>query len=581
MRQSQQLIPTLKENPADADVASHRLMLRAGIIRQVASGLYSWLPLGLRVIRKLETIIREELTASGAQEVLMPVVQPAELWQETGRWSKMGPEMLRMKDRHDRDFCLGPTHEEVITDLFRRDIHSYRQLPCNFYQIQTKFRDEIRPRFGVMRAREFTMKDGYSFHADQACFDATYQEMYDCYERILRRMALDFRAVEADTGNIGGANSHEFHVLADSGEDLIAYATRGDYAANLEKAAAAPPADRPEPAETLEKVATPNQTSIEDVAAYLKVPETRCLKTLIVQGAPEAEAQDGQRTHEDTRPQLVALVLRGDHELNEIKAQKLAGVANPLRFADEDDIQAATGCMPGSIGPVGLEIPTYVDRDAAAVADFVCGANEEGIHYRGANWVRDQPLAEADVVDLRNVVPGDAAPDGSGELQFLRGIEVGHIFQLGTVYSEPMQAKVLDQNGRSVTPIMGCYGMGVTRLVAAIIEQNHDEVGIIWPEPVAPYLVHVVALNYGKSDAVREAADRLYDVLKERNLEVLLDDRDERPGVKFADADLIGIPHRITIGDRGLKEGRLEYLIRGAAQAEKLPLDEIVSRLAG
>ena len=581
MRQSQRLIPTLKESPADADVASHRLMLRAGLIRQVASGLYSWLPLGLRVIRKLETIIREELEASGAQEVLMPIVQPAELWQETGRWSKMGPEMLRMKDRHDRDFCLGPTHEEVITDIFRREIHSYRQLPCNFYQIQTKFRDEIRPRFGVMRAREFTMKDGYSFHADQACFDATYQEMYDCYGRILQRMALNFRAVEADTGNIGGANSHEFHVLAESGEDLIAYAPSGDYAANLEKAAAASPAERRLAREALDKVATPNQTSIEDVAAYLKVPESRCLKTLIVQGASELEARDDQPVQEEASPRLVAMVLRGDHELNLIKAQKLPGVANPLRLADDGDIQAATGCKPGSIGPLGLQIPTYVDRDAAAVADFVCGANEEGVHYRGANWVRDQPLTEAAIVDIRNVVSGDAAPDGSGDLQFLRGIEVGHIFQLGTVYSEPMQAKVLDENGRSVTPIMGCYGMGVTRLVAAIIEQNHDEVGIIWPEPVAPYLVHIVALNYGKSDAVRQAADRLYDVLRERNLEVLLDDRDERPGVKFADADLIGIPHRITIGDRGLKEDKIEYLTRMSDKTETLPLDEVVNRLVG
>ncbi len=575
MRQSQQLIPTLKENPADADVASHRLMLRAGIIRQVASGLYTWLPLGLRVVRKLETIIREELAASGAQEVLMPVVQPAELWEETGRWRKMGSEMLRMKDRHDRDFCLGPTHEEVITDLFRREVHSYRQLPCNFYQIQTKFRDEIRPRFGVMRAREFTMKDGYSFHLDQACFDATYREMYDCYGRILRRMALNFRAVEADTGNIGGANSHEFHVLAESGEDVIAYATDGDYAANLEKAAAAPPADRPAPRETLEKVPTPGQTSIDDVANHLRIPASRCLKTLIVVGASQNEAS-ADRTAE---PQLVALVLRGDHELNEIKAQKLTGVASPLRFADDEQIRAAIGTLPGSIGPIDLRIPAYVDREAAASADFVCGANEEGFHFRGANWIRDLPLTEERVVDIRNVVAGDKAPDDAGELQFLRGIEVGHIFQLGTAYSEPMHATILDQSGRSVTPIMGCYGMGVTRLVAAIIEQNHDEVGIIWPVPVAPYLVHIVALNYGKSEAVRKAADQLYEALRDRNLEVLLDDRDERPGVKFADADLIGIPHRVTVGERGLKDGKVEYRLRSNAESELVPLVDIMDRL--
>jgi prolyl-tRNA synthetase len=577
MRQSQLLLPTLKENPADADVVSHRLMLRAGIIRQVAAGLYTWLPVGLRVIRKLETIIREELNASGAQEVLMPVVQPAELWEETGRWSKMGPEMLRMKDRHDRDFCLGPTHEEVITDLFRREVHSYRQLPCNFYQIQTKFRDEIRPRFGVMRAREFTMKDGYSFHTDQTSFDATYQEMYDCYGRILRRMDLNFRAVEADTGNIGGANSHEFHVLAESGEDVIAYSTGSDYAANLEKAVAAAPPPRREAAEELAKVATPGQTSIEGVAGFLGVPSSRCLKTLIVRGeTPEQVSQDPAAP-----PALVALVLRGDHELNEVKAQKLAGVSSPLRFADDDEIEAALGCRPGSIGPIGLNLPVYVDRDAAAAADFVCGANEEGHHLRGANWLRDGPLAEDRIVDVRNVVPGDPAPDGQGELRFLRGIEVGHIFQLGSVYSAPMEAAVLDQNGRKITPIMGCYGMGVTRLVAAIIEQNHDEVGIIWPQPVAPFTVHIVALNYGKSEAVRNAADDLYAQLRQEGIDVLLDDRDERPGVKFADADLIGIPLRVTIGDRGLKEGVVEFRRRREPDSENVPLDAILERVRG
>jgi prolyl-tRNA synthetase len=563
MRQSQQLMPTIKENPADAEVASHRLMLRAGLIRQVASGLYTWLPLGLRVIRKVEAIVREELTASGAQEVLMPVVQPAELWEETGRWSKMGPEMLRLKDRHHRDFCLGPTHEEVITDLFRREVHSYRQLPCNFFQIQTKFRDEIRPRFGVMRAREFTMKDGYSFHADQTSFDETYREMYDCYGRILRRMALNYRAVEADTGNIGGANSHEFHVLADSGEDVIAYATAGDYAANLEKAASAPPPPRPEPADDMNKVPTPGVTTIEEVAGHLGVTPDRCLKTLVVHG------DDG----------LIALVVRGDDALNEIKAEKLPGVASPLRFASDDDIAAATGCRPGSLGPVGLSLPVFVDRAAMAIADFVCGANDDGHHYTGGNWDRDVTVADDHVVDVRTVKPGDPAPDGQGELAFLRGIEVGHIFQLGSVYSAPMEATVLNAEGEQVAPIMGCYGIGITRMVAAIIEQNHDEVGIHWPEPVAPYRVHLLALNYHKSEAVRAAADALYQRLTDQGLEVLLDDRDERPGVKFADADLIGIPHRVTIGERGLKDGNLEYRHRATGETAAEPEEAIVARL--
>ncbi|MDZ7670146.1 MAG: proline--tRNA ligase [Gammaproteobacteria bacterium] len=564
MRQSQQLIPTLKETPADADVISHRLMLRAGLIRQVASGLYTWLPLGLRVIRRVESIVREELTASGAQELLMPVVQPSELWQETGRWTKMGPEMLRMRDRHERDFCLGPTHEEVITDLFRREVHSYRQLPCNFFQIQTKFRDEIRPRFGVMRAREFTMKDAYSFHIDQASFDATYREMYDCYGRILRRMELDYRAVEADPGNIGGSNSHEFHVLADSGEDVIAYATGGDYAANLEKARSAPPAPRAEPAETLRTVPTPDVTTIADVAALLELPAQRCLKTLVVRG------DDG----------LIALVVRGDDELNPTKAEKLAGVATPLSMATDAEIETAVGCKPGSLGPVGLPFPVYVDHAAAAVADFACGANQEGFHHVGANWQRDAELDDDRLADLRTVKPGDPAPDGQGELEFLRGIEVGHIFELGRIYSEPMAATVLDGDGNSVAPIMGCYGIGITRLVAAIIEQNHDEVGIQWPEPVAPFHVHVLALNYHKSEAVREAAERLYKQLTELKLSVLMDDRDERPGVKFADADLIGIPHRITVGDRGVKEGVLEYKCRRSGETSTEAADAIVARLS-
>ncbi|MCP5178401.1 MAG: proline--tRNA ligase [Pseudomonadales bacterium] len=543
MRQSQLLIPTLREDPADADVISHRLMLRAGLIRQLASGLYTWLPLGLRVLRRIERIIREELDRSGAQEVLMPVVQPAELWQETGRWQKMGPEMLRMQDRHLRDFCMGPTHEEVITDLFRREVRSYRQLPVNFYQIQTKFRDEVRPRFGVMRAREFTMKDGYSFHLDQASFDATYREMHACYSRILTRMDLDFRAVDADTGNIGGDNSHEFHVLAGAGEDTIVYATDGPYAANLEKAVAAPPPSRGNATQALAKVATPGMHTIEAVSQFLGVDAAQTVKTLIVQG------EEG----------LIALVLRGDDELNEVKAGKMPGIAQPLRLADEDKIRATIGCSVGSIGPVNLPVTTFVDREAAALADFVCGANQDGYHLTGVNWGRDVTLADDNVRDLRSVREGDAAPGGQGELRFLKGIEVGHIFQLDTVYSQPMNASVLDADGRSVIAMMGCYGMGVTRLVAAIIEQNHDDMGIRWPAPVAPFDVHIVALNYNKSEAVRSAADRLHDTLTTQGLEVLLDDRDERPGVKFADADLIGIPHRFVIGDRALKDGVVEY----------------------
>jgi prolyl-tRNA synthetase len=563
MRQSQFLIPTLKENPADADVVSHKLMLRAGMIRQVASGIYTWLPLGLRVIRKIEQIIREELYASGAQEVLMPVVQPAELWQETGRWDKMGPEMLRLRDRHERDFCLGPTHEEIITDLFRREIQSYRQLPCNFYQIQTKFRDEIRPRFGVMRAREFTMKDGYSFDLDQAAFDITYQRMYDCYARILTRMELDFRAVEADTGNIGGANSHEFHVLAESGEDTIAYATEGDYAANLERAVGCKPDPRPAAGEAMTKVATPGQTTITQVADLLSVPPQRCVKTMIVRG-------------EDS---LIAIVLRGDHQLNEIKVEKFPGVVAPVEFATDAEILSATGCKPGSLGPVGLELPCFVDASACAIADFVCGANEEDFHFINANWERDVEIKEEHVVDARNVEAGEKAPDNQGQLQFLKGIEVGHIFQLGRVYSEPMAATVLDRNGKDLIPIMGCYGMGVTRLVAAVIEQNHDEVGIIWPIPVAPFNVHIVALNYGKSESVREAADELYQSFIDKNMDVLLDDRDDRPGVKFADSDLIGIPHRITVGERSLKEGNVEYRYRSETDSAAIALGDVLQQI--
>ena len=570
MRQSALLLPTLKEDPADADVISHRLMLRAGLIRQLASGLYTWLPLGLRVLRKVERIIREEMDRSGGQEVSMPVVQPAELWMETGRWQKMGEEMLRMQDRHDRDFCLGPTHEEVITDLFRREVHSYKQLPVNFYQIQTKFRDERRPRFGVMRAREFTMKDAYSFHLDQASFDVTYDEMYRCYERILTRMELKFRAVQADTGNIGGDTSHEFHVLANSGEDTIAYSDTGTYAANLEKAAAQRP-DRASPGtQTMSRVDTPNSKTIEAVASLLGLPVEQNLKTLIVEADPEDT---------DNPNGLVAIILRGDHELNEIKAAKLPGVRSPLAFAQEEAITRAMGASVGSLGPVNCAIPMFVDPSAAAVADFVCGANEDGVHLQGVNWQRDVVLNEQQIVDVRNVVEGDMAPDGQGKIQFLRGIEVGHIFQLGDSYSASMQATVLDHDGNSVTPTMGCYGMGVTRLVAAVIEQNHDDNGIIWPTPLAPFQLHIIALNGHKSDAVKEASEALYAQAVAAGVETLLDDRAERPGVKFAEADLVGIPHRVVIGDRGIKNGAVEYRLRSDAEATEIPLEDVLSKI--
>ena len=570
MRQTALLLPTLKEDPADADVISHRLMLRAGLIRQLASGLYTWLPLGLRVLRKVERIIREEMDRSGGQEVSMPVVQPAELWMETGRWQKMGDEMLRMQDRHDRDFCLGPTHEEVITDLFRREVHSYKQLPVNFYQIQTKFRDERRPRFGVMRAREFTMKDAYSFHLDQASFDVTYDEMYRCYERILTRMELKFRAVQADTGNIGGDTSHEFHVLANSGEDTIAYSDTGTYAANLEKAAAQRP-DRASPGtQTMSRVDTPNSKTIEAVASLLGLPVEQNLKTLIVEADPEDT---------DNPSGLVAIILRGDHELNEIKAAKLPGVRSPLAFAQEEAITRAMGASVGSLGPVNCAIPMFVDPSAAAVADFVCGANEDGVHLQGVNWQRDVVLNEQQIVDVRNVVEGDMAPDGQGKIQFLRGIEVGHIFQLGDSYSASMQATVLDQDGNTVTPTMGCYGMGVTRLVAAVIEQNHDDNGITWPTPLAPFQLHIIALNGHKSDAVKEASEALYAQAVAAGVETLLDDRAERPGVKFAEADLVGIPHRVVIGDRGLKNGAVEYRLRSDAEATEIPLQDVLSKI--
>jgi prolyl-tRNA synthetase len=564
MRSTQILIPTLKEIPADADTPSHRFMLRAGLIRRLAAGIYTWLPLGLRVLRKVEAIVRDELDRSGAQEVLMPFVQPAELWQESNRWDQMGPEMLRLKDRHQRDFCLGPTHEEVITDIVRREVQSYKQLPCNLYQINLKFRDEIRPRFGVMRAREFLMKDGYSFHIDEASFEATYAEMFACYGRILTRMQLDFRAVLADTGNIGGSTSHEFQVLATTGEDRIAFSDASDYAANVEKAEALTPADNAaKPSATLEKIATPGQHTIEQVTAFFNVTPADTLKTLIVAGTGG----------------LVALVVRGDHELNEIKAQRLPGVAAPLTFATEPMIRSALACGVGSLGPIGLSLPMYVDRSARAANDFICGANTDGFHYRGVNWDRDVTVANERVVDLRNVVEGDPSPDGKGRLSITRGIEVGHIFQLGRKYSESLGANVLDQDGATKTLIMGCYGMGITRLVGAIIEQCHDENGIIWPQPVAPFAVHIVALNYTKSETVRATADRLHQEFVTIGVETLLDDRDERPGVKFADADLIGIPHRIVIGERNLKAGQVEYRTRRSADTLTVTVDTVTAHV--
>ena len=565
MRVSKFYLSTLKEAPAEADVTSIKLMLRAGLIRKLGTGLYTWMPLGLLTLRKVETIIREEMNRAGALEVSMPVVQPAELWQETGRWDKMGPNMLRLKDRHDRDFVVGPTHEEVITDIVRREIRSYRQLPVNFYQIQTKFRDEIRPRFGVMRAREFIMKDAYSFHADQASLAEGYRKMYDAYSAIFTRLGLRYRAVHADTGAIGGSASQEFHVLADSGEDAIVFSDADDYAANLELAAAAPP-DEPRPAarEAMREVATPNARTIADLAKFMDMPAARLLKTLVVEGA------DGG---------LVALFLRGDHELNALKAQKLPAVAKPLRMADAARIAEVFGSEPGFLGPVAIRIPVIVDHSAARLADFVCGANKADAHLAGVNWGRDLP--EPEVADLRNVVDGDPSPTGPGKLSVARGIEVGHIFQLGQKYSEAMRATVQDEQGRDLVMYMGCYGIGVTRIVAASIEQNHDQRGIIWPAQLTPFDVVLVGLNWEKSAAVRERALALYDELGEAGMDVLLDDRDARPGVKFADAELFGIPHRVVVSERGLASGRLEYRHRRSEASEEFPGESAVEFLRG
>ena len=558
MRASETLIPTLKETPAEAEIPSHVLLLRAGCIRQLASGLYTWLPLGLRVLRKVEAIIREELERRGAREVQMPVVQPAELWRESGRWDVMGPELLRMQDRHERDYAMSPTHEEVVTDLVRRVVDSYQQVPLNVYQIQTKFRDEIRPRFGLLRAREFLMKDGYSFHLTDASFEETYRDMHDAYAAILERIGLEYRAVEADAGNI---ESHEFQVLADSGEDLIAYCPAGGYAANIEKARALPPERDTTAPEPLARVATPGRRTIAEVSEFLGVAPARCVKTLIVRGAQEP---------------LVALVLRGDHELNEIKAGRLEAVASPVTFAADTEIKTAMGCSVGSIGPAGLALPVYADESAAAMANFVCGANEDDVHLTGVNWDRD---ASAQVCDLRNVVAGDPSPDGQGALEFTRGIEVGHIFKLGTKYSDAMQLALQDGSGGEVPLIMGCYGMGVSRLVAAIVEQCHDASGIVWPMSVAPFDLHVVALDYGRSEEVRKVADALHDAGLAAGLEVLLDDRDERPGVKFADADLIGIPCRVTVGARGLRDGVVELRRREDADNARVTVADALQRI--
>lgn len=562
MRSSQLFITTLKEAPNEAELVSHKLMLRAGLIRRLGSGLYTWMPLGLRVLRKVEGIVREEMDRTGANELLMPAVQPAELWQETGRWALFGPQMLKIKDRHEREFCFGPTHEEVITDLVRREVKSYRQLPLNLYQIQTKFRDEIRPRFGVMRAREFLMKDAYSFHSSRTCLEQTYAVMHATYTRIFERLGLKFRAVAADTGAIGGSGSHEFHVLADSGEDAIAWCPQSDYAANVELAEAmAPAAPRAAASAPVTKVATPKMHSIDEVAAGLSVPASTIVKTLLM--VDEAGA-------------AVALLVRGDHSLNEVKVGKLAGLNGALRFANEAEVRSAAGCGAGSIGPVGLKARVVADRAVAAMADWVCGANEDGFHLTGVNWGRDLP--EPEVADIRNAEAGDPSPDGKGTLEIARGIEVGHIFQLGNKYSSAMGATYLDESGQSQVMEMGCYGIGVSRIVAAAIEQNHDDRGIIFPAAMAPFQVVVVALGLAKSAAVKETAERLYAELQAAGIDVLFEDRDERPGVMFADMELMGIPHRITVGDRALANGEVEYKCRRSGEGGNWPVAEAWSR---
>ena len=567
MRASQYLLATVKETPSDAETASHQLMIRAGLIRKLATGLYTWLPLGLRVLRKVTEVVREEMDKAGAMEVSMPVVQPAELWLETGRWQTMGPELLRFKDRHERDFCLGPTHEEVITDLVRNEINSYRQLPANLYQIQTKFRDERRPRFGVMRAREFTMKDAYSFHMNQESLDQTYQVMHATYSAIFSRLGLDFRPVAADSGNIGGNTSHEFHVLADSGEDEIVFSSDGNYAANMEMATGTLP---PLPQETSRRakheVATGDAHSIEDLCTHLSINATACVKTLVVKGCDAEGEKSGE---------LIALYLRGDQTLNETKTAKLARVFSPLEFADDEVIEATLGCKPGAIGPSGKFACSYADPSVLGLVNFVCGANKEDTHFIDANW--DDETRYDEVADIRCVQEGDISPDGKGTLAVKRGIEVGHIFQLGDKYSAALKATALDENGKSVVMSMGCYGIGVTRVVAACIEQNHDEHGIIWPENIAPYSLVIVQVDAHKSELVRTVSEEIYQLAQGLGIEVLLDDRDKKtsPGVKFADSELIGIPHRLVISPRSLADGVVEYKRRGEADKQLLASETV------
>lgn len=568
MRASNYLFSTLRDAPSDAVVASHQLMIRAGMIRQVSKGLYTWLPTGVKVFRKIENIVREEMQKAGSLEVIMPGVQPAELWQETGRWQKYGPELLRMKDRHDRDYCLGPTHEEVITDIARNELTSYKQLPLNVFQIQTKFRDEVRPRFGVMRSREFVMKDAYTFHATQECLQSTYDIMHQAYCNVFDRIGLDYRPVRADTGSIGGAYSHEFHVLADSGEDDIAFSDTSDFAANVELAEAVSLKSTPDAAtQEIEEVYTPNCKTIAAVAEFLKLPVEKTVKTMLIKGVDE----EGEST-------IIALVLRGDHTINEIKVEKLKGAVVPFEFASEADIVAKIGCQPGSIGPRGLKeagVKVVVDRSAAVISDFCAGANKDDYHFTGLNWGRD--CDDFEVADIRNVVEGDPSPDGQGSIVIKRGIEVGHIFQLGQTYSEAMKATVLDENGKAQVMHMGCYGIGVSRIVAAAIEQNFDEKGIKWPLAIAPFEVAIVGMNYEKSESVKEACDELYNSLLAQGIDVILDDRKERPGVKFADCELLGIPHRIVVGDRGLKEGTLEYKSRETGDGEDVAVADALT----
>ncbi|MGL9720812.1 proline--tRNA ligase [Symbiopectobacterium sp.] len=567
MRTSQYLLSTLKETPADAEVISHQLMLRAGMIRKLASGLYTWLPTGYRVLKKVENIVREEMNNAGAIEISMPVVQPADLWQESGRWEQYGPELLRFVDRGDRPFVLGPTHEEVITDLVRNELSSYKQLPLNLFQIQTKFRDEVRPRFGVMRSREFIMKDAYSFHTSQESLQVTYDAMYDAYSRAFSRMGLNFRAVQADTGSIGGSASHEFQVLAQSGEDDIVFSTDSEYAANIEFAeAVAPTLGRAEAKEEMRLVDTPNAKTIAELVEQFNLPIEKTVKTLLVKATQES----GHK--------LIALLVRGDHELNEVKAEKLELVASPLTFATEAEIRDIVGAGPGSLGPVNMPIPVIIDRTVAAMSDFGAGANQDGKHFFGINWERDVALPQ--VADIRNVVEGDASPDGKGTLLIKRGIEVGHIFQLGTKYSQALQASVQGEDGRNQILTMGCYGIGVTRVVAAAIEQNHDDRGIIWHDAIAPFQVAILPMNMHKSFRVKELAEDIYQQLRAKGIDVLLDDRKERPGVMFADMELIGVPHTIVIGDRNLDNDKIEYKYRRDGEKKMIKVGEIVDFLS-